>query len=179
MRSMRSRTSSAGRPGSTANGSTGARRKRDFVFIRGYSATDLTGHGCGGPTITPNDRFTPRRCQGSHRSSNARSVAFERSHGDGWICVSRGLKGVANAGKESRARAIPGRITRPRSTAGERHRQVMTEHEIERQFAADRCAEVRELELPIPGVTSVEKGGRVNAPEEERPVADATLRTRE
>ena len=94
-------------------------------------------------------------------------------------CVSRGLKGVAYAGKESRARAIPGRITRPRSTAGERHRQVMTEHEIERQFAADRCAEVRGLELPIPGVTSVEKGGRVNAPEEERPVADATLRTRE
>src|SRR6266850_1923334 len=42
MRSIRARRSLAAWSGSTTNGSTGARRKRDFVFMRGYFATEVT-----------------------------------------------------------------------------------------------------------------------------------------
>src|SRR3954470_24171682 len=103
MRSMRARRSLAAASGWTVNGSVGARRKRDFVFMP--------------------------------------SILY--------------LEGVADARKSRRARTRRDRVARPRRAAADRQRQVVDEHDVERQLAAHRRSDLAGAECAVPGVAGV------------------------
>src|SRR5215510_612738 len=134
MRSMRASRSEAAASGWTVNGSMGARRKRDFVFMRGYSATEY---------------------------------AEDRS------------KRVAEAAEDRGAIAGGDRIVRPRGAAGDREREVVDQHEVRGELAANRAADVRQAERRIPGVAEVDERRGVQRSHEDRPNARTTLHAQE
>src|SRR5262249_52912351 len=110
MRSIRARRSPAAASGSTTNGSTGARRKRDFVFM---------------PSIFCHIALGDERQLELMLRVPAVSLAAGGSS-----------EGVPDASEDRAAAAIGRRIARPRGAAGERDADVVRDDRVQGEFAA-------------------------------------------
>src|SRR5438874_4097328 len=130
MRSIRARRSPAAASGRTAKGSTGARRKRDFVFMRGYFDTEAAknSHGLHGSR-------QPRNARKTRIDFLIRALREVRGQNvdpcdpcNPWLVLLsavRGSKRVADAAEECGALPVDDGVADPGGAGGERQREVV------------------------------------------------------
>src|SRR4029078_4391115 len=153
MRSMRSSRSSAAASGATTNGSTGARRKRDFVFMPPILCREFRGWLPQMHTEKHRPRSVFIRVYPWPSSVSVASIGVHLSRS---TC---GLERIADAAEERGAVLIGDGIVRPRGAAGDGDAEVVGEDGVERQLAAGGRADVRRAESRVPCVAGVEEPG--------------------